>query len=272
MSLPPDAFVFSSDAMGYAENSGLRFHIGQCEQRPRPGSAVGLTYCQAEKLANPAEVDYCNANIGRFLRTQLSGCQNQALVSATCGVVGELHDNIVSHSHGCGFSAAQYYRSSKRVIQIAMADCGRGLNGSVRQSGQIMSDREAIDWCLKRGNTTAKSITPAPDDIFGPQRLPDDSVSNPYPRGVNVHRSDNHHMGEGLYRLTELIANTGGETWIWSGSAQILCTSNSRLPISSDVQWQGTAIGIEIPVAAFERCEAAQNVDEYESLAKRLKL
>lgn len=104
------------------------------------GFSVGLTYCKAEKLANPSEVEHCNANIGRFLRTQLQGCANQALVAATCGVVGELHDNIVSHAGGCGFSAAQFYKTGKRVIQIGLADCGRGLNGSVSRTGAVMSD------------------------------------------------------------------------------------------------------------------------------------
>lgn len=59
-------------------------------------------------------------------------------------------------------------------------------------------------------------------------------------------------MGEGLFRLTELIRNTGGKTWIWSGAAQLLCTEKSSMPIQNDVQWQGTAVEIELPVTAFE--------------------
>lgn len=271
-SLPPDAVCFSSEATGYAENCGLRYHLGHTKEPPGEGFSVGLTYCKAEKLANPSEVEHCNANIGRFLRTQLQGCANQDLVAATCGVVGELHDNVVSHAGGCGFSAAQYYKTGKRVIQIGLADCGRGLNGSVSRMGAVMSDEEAIQWCLRRGNTTAKSLPDAKDDLFGPQRLPLDSISNPYPPGVATRVSDNHHMGEGLFRLTELIRNTGGKTWIWSGSAQFLCSEKSSLPIRSNIQWQGTAIEIELPVAAFETCQIAQNANEFEALAKRLNL
>jgi hypothetical protein len=79
-------------------------------------------------------------------------------------------------------------------------------------------------------------------------------------------------MGEELFRLTELIRNTGGKTWIWSGVAQLLCTEKYSLPIHSNVQWQAMAIEIELPVAAFDTSQIAQNADEFEALAKRLNL
>ncbi len=133
-----------------------------------------------------------------------------------------------------------------------------------------MSDADAILWCLKRGNTTAG---PAPtEDVFGPQRIQLDAPYNPYPPGVETTFRESHHRGEGLYKLTELVANTGGSVWIWSGSGQIFCTNNSRTPIPSEVEWAGTAIAIELPVAAFENSGVATNRDEYDLLARRLKL
>lgn len=268
---PPESFSFSSEATGYAENSGLRYHLGLTDSSPSSGAREGLTYCQVAKLMNPAEVETCNTKIGSFLRTQLRGCANRRLINATCGVVGELHDNIASHADGCGFSAAQMYRGRERVIRIGIADCGYGLNGSVQRSGRSMTDLEAIEWCLQRGNTTARKASSS-EDVFGPQRLPEDCLSSPYPDHVETTSNASHHMGEGLYRLTELVAKTGGNTLVWSGSAQILYSSESRIPKNTDVHWLGTAIEIELPVAAFEACQAAVDRDEFESLAKRLNL
>lgn len=270
LQVAPEAFRFSSDAFGYAENAGLRYHLGASEKPPAPGQNAGYSYCQIVKLADAAEVDACNSQIGSFLRSQLAGCANSSLIRATCGVVGELHDNIASHAAGAGFSAAQVYRGNRKVIQIGIADCGLGLNGSVRRFGISKSDTDAIQWCLTRGNTTAPSKPT--DSIFGPQRLPTDCHISPYPDGVDTRSGESHHMGEGLYRLTELIASTGGTVWIWSGHGQVICRNETRQTIESDVEWNGTAIGIEIPVAAFENCEAATSTDQFESLAKRLGL
>lgn len=270
LQVAPEAFRFTSDAFGYAENSGLRHHLGASEKPPPPGQSAGFSYCQIVKLADAAEVDACNRRIGSFLRSQLAGCANTSLVRATCGVVGELHDNIASHAAGAGFSAAQVYRGKRKVIQIGIVDCGLGLNGSVRRFGITASDAEAIEWCLARGNTTAGSKST--DSIFGPQRLPADCQICPYPDDVATRSRESHHMGEGLYRLTELIADTGGTVWIWSGHGQVICGNEARRAVESEVEWNGTAIEIEMPVAAFENSEAATSTDKFESLAKRLGL
>lgn len=140
LQVEPEAFHFTSDALGYAENSGLRYHIGASDKPPLPGQNAGISYCQIVKLADAAEVDTGNRLIGNFLRSQLAGCANDSLVRATCGVVGELHDNIASHAAGAGFSAAQVYRGKRKVIQIGIVDCGLGLNGSVRRFGVAVSE------------------------------------------------------------------------------------------------------------------------------------
>lgn len=270
--LPPNSVQFTSDSLTYATNSSLTHHLGVSATAPRAGSAAGLSYCQVAHLRSHAEVNACNRQIGGFLNLQLGNCPNSKLVEDTRGVVGELHDNIACHANGAGFSAAQMYRGSKKVIQIGIADCGCGLLGSVHQAGMRMTAMEAIEWCLTRGNTTAKSPNPPTSDVFGPQRLPADSFHSPYPEGVSTVSSDSHHMGEGLFRLTELVASTGGSTWIWSGNAQIVCRNQTRTPIDSDVEWTGTAIEIELPVSAFESCQVANDSKEYEILARRLNL
>lgn len=263
--------MFSSAATGYAEINGLRYHLGISGNCPPQGANTGKAYCRVAKLQNPAEVEACNANIGTLLTEQLGNCPNAHLVAATCGVVGELHDNVACHAYGCGFSAAQVYKSTRKVIQIAIADCGFGLGGSVRRAGIKLSDAESIEWCLKRGNSTAKTPTTDPTD-FGPQFIPEDCLNSPYPEGIPTTSRGSHHMGEGLYRLTELVRVTGGSTCVWSGDGMILCEQESRITPMNNVYWKGTAIEIEIPVEAFEECPAATDSHKYDELARRLNL
>lgn len=266
-----NSLSFACDARNYAENCGLLFHLGLSQEIPIRGGKSGLTYCPIESIIDAAEVDGCNQRIASLLRSQLGSCPNKSLVNATCGVVGELHDNIASHARGRGFSAAQVYRGGQQVIQIAIADVGQGIGPNVRRAGLDLTDPQAIEWCLQRGNTTA-NLKKQVDSLIGPQRLGIDSIWTPYPDSTPTTNSDNHHMGEGLYRLTELIRETGGETWIWSGKSAVECKKNARIPIVTDIEWTGTVIAIEIPIVAFEKCVVALEKPEYDQLAKRLGL
>lgn len=266
--------VFTANAKSYAENYGLLGGLGLASEFGGNGGGVGLTYCPVQKIGCHDHVNHCNGIVSSLLRSQLSSCQNKDLIRATCGVIGEIHDNVASHARGVGYSAAQVYRGKRNCIQIAVADTGRGIGDSVRSSGNesftSISDDDALLWCLKRGNTCTK-LSPIPvADLIGPQRLDPYSNYNPYPENVSVVTEDNHHMGEGLYRLTELIRQTGGKTWIWSGKASVLCDNNITTSIPSLHDWCGTLVAIEIPIDAFQTCIVAQSDTKYEDLARRL--
>jgi hypothetical protein len=79
-------------------------------------------------------------------------------------------------------------------------------------------------------------------------------------------------MGEGLYRLVELIRETGGKTWIWSGNASMLNEKGTTTWIDPGISWSGTIVAIEIPIVAFESSPVAESVSSFENLAKRLGL
>lgn len=270
-----DQLEFAEESLGYAENNGLRHLLKLTTTTPNAGMSVGRTYCQIVTLNHSAEVHSCNQTIGGLLQVQLAQCANRKLIAATTGVVGELHDNVVSHAMGRGFSAAQVYSGQHRRIEIAIADIGCGLRGSLRRGGLELDDLAALEWCLKRGNTRVKLPKYATKPVHPldcPQRLPEDCLISPYPPNVTTTSSDSHHMGEGLYRLTELIRKTGGNVWIWSGNAQILSKGETIQATHVDVNWSGTVIEIEIPIAAFEKSEIANSPSDYEELAQRLGL
>ena len=111
-------------------------------------------------------------------------------------VVGELHDNVASHASGLGFSCAQAYNDAgAKRIEFALADRGRGMLRNVRELfPEVESHPEAIAWCLKRGNTTARNES----DPWA-QRLPDDAMVSPFPGNTRPESREDHHIGEGLW-------------------------------------------------------------------------
>jgi hypothetical protein len=130
------------------------------------------------------EVDACNAVINNLFYEQL-GENGSDFIRVLSKVVGEMHDNVASHSRGIGFSSAQRYeRGEGDVIQFAIVDTGVGMLRNVTPvAPAVTTDEGAIDWCLRRGNTTA-----ARKGDGWEQRLPEDSLFSPYPRAVGTVR------------------------------------------------------------------------------------
>jgi hypothetical protein len=273
--LPGNQVRFSDSAESYAQNYGLLESLGQSLSAEAGNQPLhGQTYCKIQKILVPDHVDHCNQILSGLLKTQLARCKNQRLVASTYHVIGEIHDNVASHARGCGFSAAQVYTGKRKRIQIAVADIGQGIGGSVRSAGAKYlewTDRQALEWCLVKGNTVAK-LTQPKEDLLGPQRIDFYSNYNPYPPETAISSDTNHHMGEGLFRLVELIRETRGKTWIWSGHASMLNDKGSTIWLDPGFDWKGTIVAIEIPIDAFESSPVAENAVEFEKLARRLRL
>ena len=168
-------------------------------------------------------MDCCNRIIADLLHNTLGGDDNEGFINAVTKVVGELHDNVPSHAAGTGFSAAVYCTDDSCRLEFAIADCGCGMLHNVVAPPSVADHRQAIEWCLKRGNTTARHV----DDPWA-QRLPADSIGSPYGPSVSTFSSENHHIGEGLFCLTELVRMADGQLWIWTGNAQLTIGPNGR--------------------------------------------
>lgn len=232
----------NSDCMDYAETTGLTLAMKGLDPVGQAGGLHGQTYSRLTKLYNHAQVNTCNKVIADVIYAQLEGPANGGFVDSVVKVVGELHDNVPSHANGSGFSAAQVYDGER--LQFAVADCGCGMLTNVQKSGlTIDSHVGAIEWCLQRGNTTAK-----PRDEWA-QRVPDEAGGNVLPDGVEAFVEDNHHIGEGLWRLTELARRAGGCVWIWSGDCSMLIGPDDTTTKRTAVSWPGVAIEIEFDVS-----------------------
>lgn len=189
-----DRVSWPEDVKGYAQHSGLLAAMTVGYQPPQRGGTQGISYTKLTRLSTPIEVEYCNQIASDLIETPFAGFSGRA-VSGVRKVVGELHDNVASHASGTGYSCAQVYKyGGCRHLCFAIADGGVGLLKNSRIADlQIATDADAIEWSLKRGNTSARrEIDPMA------QRLPEDAIWNPYPDRVQFRRSEDHHAGEGL--------------------------------------------------------------------------
>ncbi len=253
----------------YAANCGLQAVLdGQDTPRSLAG-LQGVTYTRLTRLVSGHEVDACNAVINNLFYEQL-GENGGDFIRVLGKVVGEMHDNVASHSRGVGFSSAQRYeRGEGDVIQFAIVDSGVGMLRNVTSvAPAVTTDERAIEWCLQRGNTTAASMGDGWE-----QRLPEDSLFSPYPQTVGTVTGDNHHQGLGLWHLQEIVRAAGGCFWVASGAGQCRYLAGADRPSydSMDPPWQGVGIEVELPVPQVTTGNAARRL-ALEGLAERLGL
>jgi hypothetical protein len=166
-----------------------------------------------------------------------------------------------------GFSCAQVYKEANcRRIEFAIADAGCGMLHNVRKVlPQINDHAEAIRWCAQRGNTTAGGRDP------WAQRLPEDAMFSPYPTGTDTFTEDDHHVGEGLWKLSELIQSVGGSLWIASGDAQYRHHNGETSTEPCRITWNGVAIEFEVRIAPGQGLAPRQQ-ERLERLAERIGL
>lgn len=228
----------SDQCRGYAEITGLSEALIGQEPVGLPSRLHGATYSRLTRLFGHYDVKACNKVISDVLYTHL----DESIAYPIASVVGELHDNVASHAEGAGFSAAQVYDDGQR-LEFSVTDCGCGMLHNVqRVAPHIGSDVDAIDWCLEAGHTTAPRLTGME------QRLPNDYQFDPFPAKVGAIETDMlHHVGLGLFQLTELITKSCGRLWIWTGDAQMLIQPDgSRSLAVTDTRWDGLAIEISL--------------------------
>lgn len=264
-----DRISLQSAQKSYAASCGLQAVLdGQDTPRSLAG-LQGVTYTRLTRLMSEHEVDACNAVINNLFYEQL-GENGSDFIRVLSKVVGEMHDKVASHSRGIGFSSAQRYeRGEGDVIQFAIVDTGVGMLRNVTPvAPAVTTDEGAIDWCLRRGNTTA-----ARKGDGWEQRLPEDSLFSPYPRAVGTVRGDDHHQGLGLWHLQEIVRAAGGCFWVASGAGQGRYLAGADRPSydSLDPPWHGVAIEVELPVPKVTTGNAARRV-ALEGLAERLGL
>lgn len=252
----------------YAERSGLSEALTgnfAALSGPRRG-LQGLTWSPLTTLFHHAEIEACNQTINDLIFAQLAEMPGAAL-NSLAKIVGELHDNVASHASSRGFSAAQFYPENHghpARLELSVADHGRGFLRNVRRTRPaINSDADAIRWCLEKGNTAA-----VPGEL---SRHPAE-WNDPYAGTDGGAGQQDHHMGWGLWLLSELVRSTGGELWIWSGEASYTINRDGRDDVSStSPPWSGVIINITFYPANL-RSSSGPNSERIRALAEELGL
>ena len=261
------AVEFKGNSQIYAEHSGLRHALaGDYGQMVRPRTSTeGRTWSHLTTLYQHAEIESCNQTINDLLFAQLADMPSLVL-DQTARVVGELHDNVASHASGRGFSAAQFYRGKRPCLEIAIVDGGKGFLSNVsRVMPNIMTHGAAIEWCLKKGNTAWKPRKHREVD-FG-------AWADPYAEADDRDGQRDHHMGWGLWLLTELVRVSHGTLWLWTGDAAYSLNSNGTSGcIQTPVSWAGVAIEITLYPDQAGRVDLNPLSDRLEILAEELGL
>lgn len=230
----PLSVSFVGEAGRYASHIGLADALSGTELIHTQGYLHGKTYSPLEWLRTHAEIHRCNTTIGTLLSHQVP---DTALRRALNKIVGELHDNVASHSRGKGFCAAQVYADR---IEYAIADSGCGFLRNVRSADSaVQADLAAIRWAFVRGNTSAPGPGPSP---FGPQK----GLGAPEV-GLDAD-DDDAHAGWGLDELRQMIDHTNGRMWVASGAAGCTYSEGSWQAFDlSSVPWPGVFIELQVP-------------------------
>lgn len=176
-------------------------------------------------------------------------------------VIGELHDNVWSHGRSTGFSMAQ---KNQDILEFALADCGLGFLKELQRVGlsDINTHKEAIEWCIQKGNSSKKISAAKEDDWV--QALPPDYIGNPMGKSAKYRKSNNH-AGLGLAKLIELIIKYSGELQIVSGDTMLELkdgnTSFKEIPF-----WQGVIIRCKFNISKLKSIISNDNQAEIESI------
>jgi len=250
--------------------------IGAYTQSRRNNGVVYSTieHLHSRDLANESHSRICN-----LIRTQVSNCKTTETDKINNGlnefldVIGELHDNVVSHSKGDGYSMAQAYRRNSEInnIVFSITDNGIGFLDELRSRGiQVRNNQEAIEWCIQEGNSTKKPIE---EDSWA-QRLPEDALESPFGPDIGTFEDNNgnNHQGLGLARLLNLCLKFSADLIIITGDTCLLLDNqgNKRyIELASD--WKGVAISVQIKPKSFidQNTETSEEVANLMNILRR---
>lgn len=203
-------------------NSKIQTNISpQQVERPK----MGKNYSMIQEITDKDYIDVATGNIAQCFESFFSEnvYVKSGYRSKVFKTIGELHDNVSSHSGTAGYSIAQICNDN---FEFSISDYGKGFLGELKQnlpSLGINTDSEAIKWCLQKGNTTKGT------DEFD-QYLPADFIGQSPMIGVRPSwRTDgSHHQGFGLYLLHELALTFGGILEIASGACYYKLANDGR--------------------------------------------
>ncbi|MEN5128520.1 hypothetical protein [Pseudomonas alloputida] len=242
---------------GYLKAIGLSKAVWGTDDYKLRRINAGETYAPLTHLQSRDAVDEGTGQINGCLRTMAKSSSVNYLQSPAfaelLAVVGELHDNVWSHGLDSGFSTAQRRTCPKDgpLIEFSLADCGMGFRNELQRARveNIATDRDAIDWCIQKGNSSKLA---AKEDPWA-QSVPEDFLGGrPFGNGVTTFQNTgNHHQGLGLAKLLSLAKQYDGLLYLASGDHYLELQNGIPSYRELSHPWQGVAISLAIKESSF---------------------
>ncbi len=234
------------DTQSYVSAIGLEPVLGGTDSYPYARKNSGVNYSQLVLLNSVDDTDKATSAINGCIRDIFQNENNKKFINELCAVVGDLHDNVWSHGKSTGISMAQKWKkqnsNNEFLFEFALADCGLGFLAELKRVGlSINNDKDAIEWCIVKGNSS-KNLK-KPDEWS--QRLPLDISDNPIPGIGKAVISENHHMGLGLAKLIKLVSDYKGQLWLSSGLNTLHISVDGSKKFFSHNTWKGVALACQ---------------------------
>ena len=221
--VPIECKNLSGTGPRYAQRLGL-FNFLPASSGPRvePHEPAGR-FVELRRISTQEELSALCAEVGGVLRVP-------HLINHAQYFLAEMARNAIEHAGAPAFVCAQYYEKDKRIT-IGIADCGRGIRESLRETYGFTTDRDAIIAALKPGVSGASKRPYAATDNAG--------LGLYYARGISraSGRPFAFVSGDAAYKQ---LANQRGNL-----PAHDPTRDNHRV-IQGFCGWKGTVVGVNI--------------------------
>ena len=175
-------------------------------------------------------VNFIHTNLRPWIASEIS--MHVDTLDTLCACISEAFQNVEHHGGGAGFGIAQHY-PKKKILQIAVADLGRGIPHHVQKVHPNMNSQQALRKACERGFTTKTNYT---NRGFGLDNLILYTVKNN--GGTIMLRSLDASLE--AIRLKEddsdAFIKTSHEGWLYPGSIVRITLKTDTLEQSEDAQ------------------------------------
>lgn len=140
-------YTADNNVRRYFLDSGLYDHFSQSTETHNNKNSIPFTKVN---LDDESLVDYIGNILDLAPITLSEKCRDLLFKN-----IYEIFSNAVEHSHSkYGVFACGHWMPQKKKLVFSVCDTGTGIPRTIKQKNASLSSAQALDWALKRGNST----------------------------------------------------------------------------------------------------------------------
>lgn len=140
-------YTADNNVRRYFLDSGLYSHFSQSTGMHRNKNSIPFTKVN---LDDESLIDYIGNILDLAPITLSEKCRDLLFKN-----IYEIFSNAVEHSHSqYGVFACGHWMPHKKKLVFSVCDTGTGISRTIKQKDASLSSVQALDWALKRGNST----------------------------------------------------------------------------------------------------------------------